>query len=233
MRLPNPTAIFPPVEMPLRDAMRGVSALADAGEDFLEPMAGFMPPPVRRSARRVQAALARAGTRILTSGVGLDEIAAAARHLAGETGDGATARVLAFAWERLHRTRPGTEHQMISETLLAPRLSQLLADETGTAAERAAALVLGLRASAIIGFVPGVAAQHSKGEQGDIDAVLIAALVWLLALRGADLAEEDRLLELSLVLVDAFWAELATLLAAERVDRAALALQLHALAEHL
>ena len=40
-------SLLPDLNMPIRDALRGVASLADATEDMLEPAAKLLPEPLR------------------------------------------------------------------------------------------------------------------------------------------------------------------------------------------
>ncbi|MEM1064157.1 MAG: hypothetical protein AAGJ74_01535 [Pseudomonadota bacterium] len=233
MRPPSP---FPPAtafQMPLRDAMRGVATLADLTEDMLEPVANLLPEPLRRPFEGALKALDDAGHRFISGAIGMAEISVASDVLMGKEGDGARAEtcamVLAFAWERVRQACDLPHHQMVSETILAAQLSGAPAIAGETAAERAANLLSAIRTSGAIGRAPGVTRHHSPEEQREIDTALVAAMVWLLAIRGETLEEEERLLDLALALSRALQADVLT--AVEEPGQ--LARQLQQLSAHL
>lgn len=187
--------ILTALRMPLRDALRGAATLAGGAEEALESAAAILPEPLREGFRAGLRAARSAGRGLMTAPIDAADVAAAADMLAGRArAPDALATVAAHAWAHL---RPAEQGHLMSETLLAARLAALsIPGRTG--AERAAHLVTALRRSPALARVPGAAA----GGEGAEDA-LDAIAVWLLAARGADMAEEEALLDLAAALVPA------------------------------
>lgn len=191
---------------PVRDILRGMSSVAGATEDMLEPAARALPGPLRDAARAALRTLEGRGARLLTPDITEGDIRHAAAFLRGEihgrsdaTG---CARVLAYAWARLRATRPD-DHHMLSETVAASRMVALRRGGPLGAAEHAAHLFTDLRGWHVAGHAPGLPVPLSRDEQDAIDLRLVAVVVWLLSERGTDVAEETALLDMAMALVRA------------------------------
>ena len=199
-------SFLPGMQMPLRDALRGVTSLADATEDMLEPATRLMPEPLRARFRHALESLEAAGKRLLDAPIDTNQINTAARFLTASGTDknasAACASVFVFAWEHLHTA--GVDHRhLISETIIAKRLSRTCETSSATGVDFAAAILADLRTSSAIGRMPGLARGIKAGEESTVDLLLGAIAVWLLSGRAATLAEEEKLLDLSLALVRA------------------------------
>lgn len=220
------------LDMPLRDALRGVATLADATEDMLEPAARLLPEPLRSRFRGALEALEQAGKRLIHAPIDTRRIAHAAEFLAGRTapdaGAGATASVIVYAWEHLTETRVAHRH-LISETIVADHLARQRAASERRGTGFAAEVLLDLRASSAIGVLPGLARGISGQEEAEVDLALLAIAVWLVSSRAGTLEEEEKLLDLAIALVRALQPEATAALA----DSDALARFLDATAAHL
>lgn len=218
--------IIAALRMPLRDALRGVASLADATEDALEPAVALLPDSVQGGFRAGLGAARSVGRRLMTAPIDTGAVRAAADMLAARARAPETlATVVAYAWEHL---RGGGQGHLISETLLAARLSTLPpagADPAG----RAAHLVADIRTSAIIGRRPSLHSEAHRAEQARIDHALAAIAVWLLAARGRTMAEEETLLGLAFALTAATRGDAP----ADPDDVEGLARHLQTLADHL
>lgn len=218
----HPPPILAALRMPLRDALRGAATLAGGAEEALEPAAALLPEPLRAPFRAGLRAVRSAGRGLMTAPIGMAEVAEAAAMLEGRAAAPETlATVATYAWAHL---RPAGQGHLMSETLLAARLAALSIPGR-TPAERAAHLVADLAHSPAIARLPG-----PRREGGDgVEDALAAVVVWLLAARGGDMAEEEALLDLAAALVE------ATRPGAPRAgdDPAALARHLQTLADHL
>lgn len=187
-------ALLAALRMPLRDAARGASTLAGGAEAALRPIAALMPRPLRGGLRAGLRAARAAARRVGGAPIRAADVARAAEALAAPGRSSETlATVIAHAWEEL---RPAAGAPLLSETLLAARLSALRIPGRAPE-ERAAALVAGLRLSPAILRRPGLGAPEQAAERRAVDLVLTAIVVWLLAPRGARMAEERTLLELA------------------------------------
>ncbi len=218
--------LFSTLQMPLRDALRGVSSLADATEETIEPAVALLPEPIRDGFRAGLRAVHSVGRRLKAAPIDPGAVRAAADTLADRAAAPETlATVVVYAWEHL----PGGRHgDFMSETLLAGRLSTR--PLTGRApAERAARLIADIRTSAIIARRPGLADADRGVEQARIDQALIAIALWLLAARAPGMAEEETILGLSSALVAATRDGVPD----RMEDAAGLARYLQALADHL
>lgn len=227
-RLPLPRAL----KMPLRDILRGVTAVADLTEEVLEPATALLPSPVQSTFKSALATFEGAGVRAVTPSIDAADIQRAASYLKGtDTSRDALetfVNVLAFAWER---AQAGHEDQylLLSETVAAASLTISGGGEAETAQARAADLLLALRKTNAASRLPGIPMTPSEEERDYVDQILLATTVWLLSERALNLAEEERLLELSRALVQAIGDEVRDGFA----DRDLLAGQLRSLADHL
>lgn len=191
---------------PFRDILRGVTSVAGATEDMLQPAVRALPGPLRDAARQALRTLEGQGDRLMTPNTTQDDIRRAASFLRGDAcgrGDAACcARVLAFAWTRLRSADPD-DHHMLSETVAASRLVALRRGGPRGAADHAAHLFADLRGWHVAGHAPGLPVPLSRDEQDAVDLKLMAVTVWLLSDRGRDLAEDAALLDMSMALVRA------------------------------
>ena len=198
-------SFLPGMQMPLRDALRGVASLADATEDMLEPATRLLPEPLRSRFRHALESLEAAGKRLIHAPIDSNQINTAARFLTASRTDknaiASCASVFVFAWEHLNTA--GADRHLISETIIADRLSRTRETSSATGVDFAAAILADLRASSAIGRMPGLARGIKAGEKSRVDLALGAIAVWLLSGRAATLAEEEQLLDLSLALVRA------------------------------
>ncbi|MCI5110070.1 MAG: hypothetical protein MRY75_05905 [Marivita sp.] len=208
-------SLLPDLNMPIRDALRGVASLADATEDMLEPAAKLLPEPLRSRFQHAMQALEQAGKRLIHAPIDMDQIRAAAEFATGSTADPsgvpAAARVIVYAWEHLNETSVEHRH-LISETIVADRLSRLGRDSALTGCQNTAAIVLDLRQSSAIGLMPGLARGITDAEETEVDLALVAIAVWLASKRAENLVEEEKLLDLSMALVRALQTEAASAL---------------------
>ncbi|MBO6638699.1 MAG: hypothetical protein JJ920_07325 [Roseitalea sp.] len=205
-----------PLQLPLRDALRGVATLAEVTEDLLEPAAALLPGAIRDGFRSAVHAIEGAGKRLMTAPITLDSVRTASGVLSQGAGDrdalATSAIVIAYAWEHL-RDAGHEHHLMISETMLAGHMGSGAALVGATATERAASLVVDIRGSAVIGRPPGVPAMGGDEDRAAIDAGLVTIMVWLLAIRAETMEEEEKLLDLAFALVTAMQHETRTAMA--------------------
>ena len=218
-----PTLPFPlsSLRVPVRDALRGLATFADATEDTLQPAMDLLPEGLRTSLHSALERLEASGQRWMDASIVHMDICVASDVVAGRVSTGADqeacARVIAFAWDHL---RPiGQSRLMISETLLATRLSS----------DSAAHLYIQLRTSSVIGTLPGVPAPRGAEDQEDVDLRLFALMIWLLAARADTLEDEQKLLHLAGAMSVAMKAEI--LAAVDQPDQ--IAEHLQALSDHL
>ena len=227
-RLPLPRAL----KMPLRDILRGVTTVADLTEDVLEPATALLPGSVQSSFRSALATFEEAGASAVTPRIGPADIARASSYLHGtDTSREALetfVSVLAFAWARAQAgdvERP----LLLSETVAAASLAIIGKGDAKTSFERVAALLMALRKTNAASRLPGIPVTPGEEERAHVDRLLLAVSVWLLSERAPGLAEEERLLQLSLALIQALGEEVLEGFA----DQPQLAEQLQWLAEHL
>jgi hypothetical protein len=200
------------MHMPIRDALRGIVTLADATEDLLEPASRLLPEPLRSRFHDAMQAFEEAGKRLIHAPIDLDLVNDAAQFARGapldKTGISAAASVIVFAWEHLNQSRVHHRHLM-SETIVADRLSRLSSAEGEAGVAFAASLFLDLRQSSAIGVMPGLTRGITKDEETEVDLALVAIAVWLASKRAETLEEEEKLLDLSMALVRALQPETA------------------------
>ena len=232
MRKPAPFGHMPDLHMPLRDAVRGVSRLADATEEALEPAARLLPEPIRSRLRKAMISLESAGRRLVSSPVTSGSIKDAAAFLSGDSVDTAArdacAAVFCYAWDHLHES--GLKHNhLISETVLADVFSHLDAAAEQGGSQRAALIVSRILRSSAIGPMPGLAGVSSEADKAEELVALSAIAVWLLTDRADGVSEEEKLLDLSLALTVAVRDELLQ----AKDDAVAVAQLLESAAVHL
>lgn len=200
------THTWPKLAMPLRDALRGASTLADATEEMLEPVAQLFPEPLRSRFKHALDSLEAAGKRLISAPTDTQQIQEAFRFFSGSesTLDAmeACASVLVHAWEHLNDAN--ADHRLlISETIVAGQLSTVRHQKSILVPNFGAEVLLALRKSSAIGRMPGLARGITGNDKQDIDLSLLAIAVWLLSSRSKTLAEEEKLLDLSQALVNA------------------------------
>ncbi|WP_420578832.1 hypothetical protein [Oceaniradius stylonematis] len=121
MREQPPIPRLTALQLPLRDALRGVATLAEVTEELLEPAAALLPGTVRDGFRSAVHAIEGAGKRLMTAPITLESVRASSRVLSQGAGDrdalATMAVVIAYAWEHL-RDAGHEHHLMISETML-------------------------------------------------------------------------------------------------------------------
>jgi hypothetical protein len=201
------------LQMPLRDALRGVATLADATEDALEPAAQLFPEPLRSRFRHALEALEQAGKGLTHSPIATEQIETASRFLTGEEADmvaGKTcARVLVYGWEHLHEGSANHRH-MISETIVADRMRRARSASSVTGFDFAAAVLAAVEGSSAISLMPGLTRSSSAEEKTETDLALLTIGVWLLTRRAESIAGEEKLLDLSMALVRALQTDAET-----------------------
>lgn len=205
------TLSFPPdLQMPLRDALRGIASLADATEDMLEPAAQLLPEPLRSRFHNALTSLEQAGKALTHSPIDIKQIETASRFLkAAETGKEAVetcATVFVYAWEHLNEASVSHSH-LISETIVADRLARTHSTSRLIGVDFAAAVLADIRSSSAIGLMPGLTRGINGEEETEVDLVLLSVTVWLLSGRAETLADEQNLLDLSIALVRALQIE--------------------------
>ena len=202
---------LPDLQMPLRDALRGVATLADATKDILEPASKLLPEEIKLRFQHALASLEKAGQRIAHSPIDNGQIRSASRFLVGaETDAGAIracATVLVHAWEHLSQSSVRHRH-LISETIMSDRLNRTRAASALSGADFAVAVVTSIRMSSAIGLLPGLARARNADEEIEVDLALLAIAVWLMSTRAGSMEEEEMILDLSLALVRALLNEM-------------------------
>ena len=202
MTRPPTFRFLPDLPMPIRDALRGVASLADATEDALEPASKLLPEPLREPFHSALKSVEQAGKRLISAPIDMPQIATAARFMAG-TDRGPAARractsVFVYAWE--HLASEQGEAVLISETILADRLGHIAKAGDMSGADFAAQVVMDLRASSVIGRMPGLPRGASHPET---DLHLLSVATWLLAARGDSIEDEEHLLDMTVALIRA------------------------------
>ena len=230
MKRTPPFPFLPDLETPMRDAIRGIANFAEATEDALEPAAQLLPEPLRAAFQGAIRSIETTGRQMIERGLAQEQISSAAGFAIGLGRVSGSAKdfskVVCFAWEHLQDATNGPRF-MISETILARKSAQQHGKEVGAAF--AAGLVEAIRASSAIGRVPGLADGIGAEDRSQIDLVLVAILIWLLATRADALDEEVKLLELAMALVTAIRDDII----AAMDDRAKIADILAASSAHL
>lgn len=225
--LPLPQAL----QMPLRDAFRGLSTVGGLAEDALEPFASALPERAREALGGALRAIEGMGAKLIDPQVSHEDVGLAASVLKGEaraTKDiGRCAVVLAFAWNAT--PADGDFHPVLSETLTTARLSMLKTDHADAPGEHAAAVLHLLRDARVAGELPGFPSKLSDDERSAIDLRLFAIAIWLLSERAATMEAEVRLLDMALALTRAYEADIL----ASMNDREVLARTLRSLSGHL
>ena len=204
MRQPSLMGFLPDLQMPLRDALRGVATLADATEEVFEPASKLLPEPLRAGFRDAMSAVGNAGRRLITAPIEPAQVRMAAEFASGRQTENdaleACATVMCYAWEHLQEGAL-THRLLMSEVLLAGQLGHVGEAAGAAPGDTAARLVERIRSSQVIGRMPGVAGGVAGSERDDVDLALAAIAIWLLSARDVDMVGEARLLDLSHALV--------------------------------
>lgn len=204
MKRTPPFPFLPDLEIPMRDAMRGVANFAEATEEVLDQAAKLLPEPLRAGFQKAIRSIETTGRQLIDRGLNQDQIVSAGDFAMGRVCDRDVAKgfakVVCFAWEHIHHATDAPRF-MISETILGMLSAQQ--PEHGVGATHTAALVQAIRKSSAIGLMPGIAGGIGSEDRSEIDLVLMAIMVWLLSSRADTLEEEMKLLELALALVTA------------------------------
>ena len=191
-------------EMSLRDAFRGVASFVEATEDALEPAASLVPPPLRSRVKDTLRRIEGHSKRLAVAPISTDDISNAAAFIAGADENSVPpedfSAIFGFAWDHLAQINE-QRRGIVSEMLLTRGLSGFRFSRGLTPCERAAELCLHLRASRAIGMVPGLIDDFDDQDRISNDAAMSAVFVWLLCERTADIAGEERLLDLAEALV--------------------------------
>ena len=193
-------------EMSLRDAFRGVASFVEATEDALEPAASLVPHPLRSRVKDTLRKIEGHSKRLAVAPISTDDISKAAAFIAGVDDNSVPpedfSAIFGFAWDHLAQVNV-QRRGIVSEMLLTRGLSGFRFSDGLTPYERAAELCLHLRASRAIGMVPGLIHDFDDQDRISKDAAMSAVFVWLLCERAADIAGEERLLDLAEALVQA------------------------------
>lgn len=191
-------------EMSLRDAFRGVASFVEATEDALEPAASLVPHPLRSRVKDTLRRIEGHSKRLAVAPISTDDISNAAAFIAGADDNSVPpedfSAIFGFAWDHLAQVNE-QRRGIVSEMLLTRGLSGFRFSDGLTPCERAAELCLHLRASRAIGMVPGLIDDFDDQDRISNDAAMSAVFVWLLCERAADIAGEERLLDLAEALV--------------------------------
>jgi hypothetical protein len=192
--------------MPLRDALRGVATLADATEDALEPATKLLPEALQSQFRAALESIEQAGKRLITTPIDTDDILTASKFFTASDTDPqsctACAQVIVYAWDHLHAASSDHRH-MISETIVADRLARASEAHQMRGAEFAANLITEIRNSSAVGRMPGLARGITAEDETRLDPAFLSIAIWLLSGRATTMAEEEKVLDLSLALVRA------------------------------
>lgn len=194
---------------PFRDIRRGVSAVAENTEEFLESAAPMLPDPARRVVRSTLDLVEHfefsetLDAQVLVPARGFVQ---ARNHSA--KGAGACARCLGFAWDHTHRSQASLRHVMFSESIAASSIRGMPSPSSASSSDRSALIFLKVLKSGAIGRMPGLATETGDNVLNDASVLLASALVWLLAEPAATEAEERRLLDMSLSLTQAIWDDI-------------------------
>lgn len=194
---------FQQAQMPLRDALRGVSRIAEATESALEPAARLLPDPIRAPFHNALKSMGRVGSRLTDTTVNGAQIERAGLFLTGEDRSGTALMdcVMSFAhgWDAL--THEGACHDdTISETLLADLLARQPKQPDPLGPRQAAQILVAISRSGVIARMPSLG---PVSDPNDRALVLVAVGVWLLTSRADTREGEDELLALAYGLVRA------------------------------
>ncbi|WP_339757446.1 hypothetical protein [uncultured Hoeflea sp.] len=232
MRDRNDFSLKSAIKMPLRDLLRGVSAFAAATNEAMTPAGPALPFSIRSPFLLANDAVGVASARIADIEIDIAEIAAASAALKAQDKQQVDrlmfCRVLYQAWSRLLLLSP-SKHVIVSEIVVVSGFERGWAKPGKTPQDTAANIILSLRTMRAAGRFPGTPFPASPEEQSDIDLTLYATVLWLLADREGDIAEENRLLELAFAFSMAQKEAVISSLQA----REALAMSLQGLAEQL
>lgn len=200
--------------LPLRDLLRGAMVLEAGSRSLLEPATAHLPAPLRGMLGRVGAALRDVeASAARAERPSLAEIRRAAGDLSSQPtrpADPAVfGRVLAFG---LSSALPatGAGHLMASETVAAyvfTRQARRAArsDGSGMAAAR---IAIDLDQHHVAGAAPGTNVALGQDDRERARVAIVAVMLWLLAERGEEGADEERLLALAVAVARSMQAEL-------------------------
>jgi hypothetical protein len=215
MQRTPPFPFLPDLEMPLRDAMRGVAIFSEAAEGALEPAARLLPKPLREGFQMAIRSVKLTGKQSIDNQVQQDQILMAAGFATGNTDDVAAAKcfakVICFAWDHLQGRAKAPRHLM-SETIVASKTAQAHSNGSASGAAFATDLIGKIRKSPAIGRMPGFIGGIRPDEKNEIDMELVAIMVWLLSARPPSFAEEVPLLYLAAALISALQCDVAAAL---------------------
>lgn len=219
------------LQMPLRDAFRGLSTLAGLTEEAFEPLGSVLPERVRSNLAETFRRIEGMGADAIRANVSLEDIRQAVAALTGKARRLGNLKrcaiVFAFAWDRAFEHED--IHPLLSETLASARLSQTKGASGSSPGKNAATILRLLRDTHVAGGVPGLPLGLSESERTVIDLHLFAITIWLLSVRAATMDEEMQLLDMALALTCVFEREVM----ASINDHDTLAATLDHLSEHL
>lgn len=200
MRHRNDFSLKNVIKMPLRDLLRGMSAFATVTNEAMRPSGSTLPFPIPSPFLSALDAVGMASARMVDIEVDVADIAAASSALkaaGSQPVDGMMfCRVFVQAWSRLLSVS-SSKHLIISEVIVAGGFERSRMKPVSTPYDHASNLILSLRKMHAAGRLPGTPFPAAPEEQPDIDVTLYATLLWLLADRERDIADENRLLEMA------------------------------------
>ena len=207
---PPTQPILPDLSMPLRNALRGVATLADATDELLEPAKRLLPVPVRLRFHRTKLSLEAAGKRLIHAPIDKQKIETASLFLtAADTSTTALqscATVFVYAVEHLNEAFVEQRH-MISETIVVQTLKRVTDQSVAKGDAFAAEQVLALCQSSAVSRLPGLKFGTSEQQENEINLFVLSVAGCLLSDRSETVDEEERILDLSLTLIEAMQDE--------------------------
>ena len=201
---------LPDLRVPLRDAIRGAGVIADLVGRTLEPASHTLPEGLRTRIDHGLRLSRRFGHRLVRVPLDTERLRAAGRFVSGkDTRDaGACAAVVAVAWAQL-QGESGAVRYPLNETLLTELFRRRARVRTGAGPDFAIHFLLDLRQCVTPGSRPGASAPAVR----EVDTVILAIVLWLLAERPTTVAADLRLLDLARAYVSAAgWAETSAFL---------------------
>lgn len=190
-------------QMPLRDALRGVSRIAEATESALEPAARLLPDPIRAPFHHALKSMGKVGNQLTKTSVSSQQIKRASCFLTGadrsETALMDCVVSFAHGWDSLTREGPCRE-EAISETLLSELFARQPMQPEPVGAEQAAQILVAIDRSGAIARMPSLAPAFDATAHA---LVLLAIVTWLLTDRAETREGEESLLALAYALVRA------------------------------
>ncbi|MFK7891865.1 MAG: hypothetical protein AB8B63_13700 [Granulosicoccus sp.] len=201
---------LPDPRVPLRDALRGMTGLSRVAHEVLNPATSGLPEPFRSKVGDALNSFTEKGERLVSTPVTEQQIAKAAQFVTGvdQNRDAAEscARVICYCWQHIHDTAL-SHKRLISETLLISLLQKQKRANCDNNAQFGAQLIREIRNFTAVGLIPGLVGNFSSEGKNEVDLALIAILSWLMSERADSMAEEEKLLDLSLALVFAVRAD--------------------------